>query len=72
MLLGRTGAIDAGAGPGDVTMVTVNASGLDTGIVSAVVLGTGSTGKETKISVSVTCCRGLAISKTAGSVACPL
>lgn len=42
LLLGRTGAIDAGAGPGDVTMVTVNASGVDTGIVSAVVLGTGS------------------------------
>lgn len=48
LLLGGTGAVDAGAGPGDVTVGTANASGLDTGVVSAVVLGTGSTALSSK------------------------
>lgn len=42
-----TGAVEAGIGPGEVT---ANTSGLDTGIISAVVLGTASTGKQQDIS----------------------
>lgn len=38
-MLARAGAVEAGAGPGEVT---ANAGGLDTGVVSAVVLGTAS------------------------------
>lgn len=45
-MLAGAGAVEAGAGPGEVT---ANASGLDTGVVSAVVLGTASTGKEQEI-----------------------
>lgn len=45
-MLAGAGAVEAGTGPGEVT---VNASGLDTGVVSAVVLGTASTGKEQEI-----------------------
>ena len=45
-MLAGAGAVEAGAGPGEVT---ANASGLDTGVVPAVVLGTASTGKEQEI-----------------------
>lgn len=45
-MLAGAGAVEAGAGPGEVT---VNASGLDTGVASAVVMGTTSTGKEQEI-----------------------
>lgn len=45
--LARAGAVEAGIGPGEVT---ANTSGLDTGIISAVVLGrTASTGKQQDI-----------------------
>lgn len=44
--LAGAGAVEAGMGPGEVT---ANASGLDTGTVSAVVLGTASTGKQQEI-----------------------
>lgn len=44
-MLARAGAVEAGAGPGEVT---ANAGGLDTGVVSAVVLGTASTALSSK------------------------
>lgn len=40
--LAGAGAVEAGIGPGEVT---ANTSGLDTGIITAVVLGTASVGK---------------------------
>lgn len=45
-MLAGAEAVEAGTGPGDVM---VNASGLDTGVVSAVVLESASTGKEQEI-----------------------
>lgn len=46
MVLAGAEAVEAGTGPGDVM---VNASGLDTGVVSAVVLESASTGKKQEI-----------------------
>lgn len=45
-MVAAAGAVEAGTGPGEVT---ANASGLAMGVVSAVVLGTASTGKEQEI-----------------------
>lgn len=44
--LARAGAVEAGIGPEEVT---TNTGGLDTGIVSAAVLGTACTGKQQDI-----------------------